>query len=180
MTFDLRAYFARIGYGGPASAERSTVEALHALHPTAIPFENLDPLLGRPVHVDLPSVASKLVGRRRGGYCFEHNSLFAAALEAIGIPVTPLAARVRWMAPPDRPPGPRSHMLLRIELTDGPWLADVGFGGYLLAAPVRFERGLEQQSDTGTVRLVGEDPLWVLQTSRRAAWPAAPRAGPRP
>ena len=79
---DTDAYFARIGYEGKASVDLATLSALHALHPAAIVFENLDPLLGRPVPLDLAALQAKLVTGRRGGYCFEQNTLFKAVLEA--------------------------------------------------------------------------------------------------
>ena len=86
--------------------------------------------------------------------------MFAAALRALGFSVTNLAGRVRWMAPPERPDGARNHMLLRVDLADGPWLADVGFGGHLFAAPIRLEPRIEQQTPAGAMRLVpfGESP----------------------
>ncbi len=112
--FDLAGYLGRIDYRGSQKPTVDTLKAIHAKHSAAIPFENLDPLLGRPVNLDLPSLQAKLVKQRRGGYCFEQNSLFASALDALGFKVTRLGARVRWNAPPDRPEGPRSHMLLRV------------------------------------------------------------------
>ena len=77
-----------------ATPRWNTLRALHALHPAAIPFENFDPLLGRPVLLDLAALQDKLVRRKRGGYCFEHNTLFRAALEGLGFTVTSLASRV--------------------------------------------------------------------------------------
>ena len=114
--FDLDAYLERIGYRGPRRATLDTLEALHALHPTAIPFENLNPLLGWPVALDIDSLQKKMVAGGRGGWCFEHNTLFRHALEALGFSVISLAARVLWDAPPDSPIGPRSHMLLLVNL----------------------------------------------------------------
>jgi N-hydroxyarylamine O-acetyltransferase len=168
--FDLSGYFSRIGYAGPRTPDLATLRAIHALHVAAIPFENLDPLLGRPVRLDLPSLQQKILGARRGGYCFEQNSLLAAALEELGFAVTPLAARVRWMAPPDRPDGPRTHMVLRVDLSDGPWLADVGFGGHLLAWPVRLERDIEQSLPASHVRLIGAGAALTLQTALPTGW----------
>src|SRR3569623_164652 len=109
-----------------------------AFHPAAIPFENLDPLMRRPVKIDRASVDAKLVQGGRGGYCFEQNSLFRAALEAIGFQVTGLSARVQWNAPPERI-NPRTHMLLRLALPEGDHIADVGFGGLTLTTPLRLE-----------------------------------------
>ena len=105
--FQLDKYLARICYGGAVAANLKTLSALVAAHVDAIAFEGLDPLLRRPVNLDLASVQSKLVDGRRGGYCFEQNTLFKAALATIGFRVTGLAGRVRWMSPPDSPLGPK-------------------------------------------------------------------------
>src|SRR5687768_9622587 len=100
-TLDLDAYLARVSVARSVVAA-PTLDALAAIvwgHVTAIPFENLDILLGRPVRIDLPSVEAKLVGARRGGYCFEQNTLLAAVLRALGYRVTTLSARVRMGSP---------------------------------------------------------------------------------
>src|SRR5215471_8279450 len=90
----LDRYLARIGHGGKIAPDLATLASLHAAHVDAIPFESFDPLLGRPVPLDLASLQAKLVDSRRGGYCFEQNLLFKAALEAIGFKVTGLTGRV--------------------------------------------------------------------------------------
>lgn len=174
MSTELRLdnYLARIGYGGPVAADLATLAALHTAHVNAIPFEGLDPLLRRPVKLDLPSVQAKLVDSRRGGYCFEQNILFKAVLETIGFSVTGLGGRVRWMSPPDSPLGPRTHMLLKVELPDGPHLADVGFGVCLLDTPLQFKTGLEQRTAMGTYRLSESDGLFTLSAQRPNGWRA--------
>src|SRR5690349_15099497 len=123
---DLDAYLDRIGYAGPRLPTRRVLEGLHLAHTTHVPFENLDILLGRPIRLDLDSLQAKLVRDRRGGYCFEQNTLFAAGLEQMGFAVTRLAARVRFGASRLLP---RTHMLLRVDVEGEPFLADVGFGG---------------------------------------------------
>jgi N-hydroxyarylamine O-acetyltransferase len=167
---DLDAYFARIGFEGEAAPDLATLQALHALHPAAIPFENLDPLLGLPIALDLASLQAKLVHGGRGGYCFEHNTLFKAALEQIGFAVTGLIARVRWMVTADAPPTPRTHMILMVELESERWLCDVGFGGHLAAAPIRLRLGIEQATPWNTVRLVTVGELIALETRLPAGW----------
>ena len=97
--FDPDAYFERIGYAGERAATPAALAGIIERHSAAIPFENLNPLLGLPVALDLPSVAEKLVAQGRGGYCFEHNRLLWAALEALGFAVSGLAARVVWNMP---------------------------------------------------------------------------------
>jgi N-hydroxyarylamine O-acetyltransferase len=158
--FDLDRYLERIGYEGPTEPSRETLDALHESHVAAIPFENLDILLGRPILLDLDSLQRKLVDERRGGYCFEQNTLFRAALEAIGFLVTSLAARVRVGPPVVRP---RTHMLLRVELPEGPFLADVGFGGDGLMRPLPLEAGPELAIGPSVHRLRREAEAFVLE-----------------
>ncbi|CAN0625020.1 Arylamine N-acetyltransferase [Burkholderia multivorans] len=151
--FDLSRYFARIGYDGPATPTLDVLRRLHLLHPQAIPFENLDPLTGARVALDVPAVVAKLVERRRGGYCFEQNKLFHAALTQIGFRVTPLIARVRWQRPADTATA-QTHMLLRIDVDGEAWIADVGFGGATLTAPLRSTPAVRQTTPHGVFRLV--------------------------
>ena len=168
--FDLGAYFARIGYGGPARADLATLTALHAAHVAAIPFEGLNPLVGLPVKLDLASLQAKMVAGRRGGYCFEQNHLFRGALQAIGFDVAGLGARVTWMSPLDAPLGPRGHMLLKVEIDGAPWLADVGFGAHLLDAPLRLELGPEQATPIARYRLQQEHDLISLAAYQNDDW----------
>jgi len=158
--FDLPAYLARVGCPGVAGATLATLTALHEAHGGAVPFENLDILLGRKVLLDLDSLQRKLVLACRGGYCFEQNTLFQAALERLGFAVSALGARVRLGATGIRP---RLHMLLRVDLPAGGFLADVGFGGGGPVHPVPFEPGVEVRTGPFAHRLVREDESWVLQ-----------------
>ncbi|RWB78288.1 MAG: arylamine N-acetyltransferase [Mesorhizobium sp.] len=160
--FDLGGYFARIGYGGPADASLATLQALHAAHPRAIPFENIDALMGVSVGLDLASLQDKIFREGRGGYCFEHNLIFMRALDALGFTVSGLAARVLWGQPEDAVTA-RSHMLLRIELGGRTYIADVGFGGLTLTAPLLVEPGLEQPTPNETFRLVETGGQFRLQ-----------------
>jgi N-hydroxyarylamine O-acetyltransferase len=168
--FELDGYLARIGHDGPVAPDLATLAALQAAHVDAIPFEGLDPLLGLPVKLELAAVRDKLIAGRRGGYCFEQNALFKAALEAIGFKVTGLGGRVRWMSPPDSPLGPRTHMLLRVDLPDAPYLADVGFGACLLDAPLKFKPDVEQRTAMGTYRLTESGGLFSLSARRGEGW----------
>ncbi|PLP99765.1 arylamine N-acetyltransferase family protein [Cupriavidus pauculus] len=131
LTIDQRdAWLERIGIGSSAVPPPTldTLNVLIAAHLRHIPFENLTPLVGWRVPIDLPAVCDKLVAQGRGGYCFELNTLFCAGLKALGFAVTPLAARVRWNVPDERPTR-LSHMLLRVEVAHESHVADVGFGG---------------------------------------------------
>ncbi len=167
-SLDLDAYLRRIGHGGALDPTRATLDALHVAHLGAIPFENVDVYLGRPVRLDLDALEDKLVRSRRGGYCFEHNTLFAAVLRAIGFGVETLEARVR-------PPGatailPRTHMVLRVTADGRRWLTDVGFGGDGPLLPVPFGGASARQPD-GTYRIErGKDGVHVLQLARGSGW----------
>jgi len=138
---DIDSYLARIGYSGPNTATLTTLHALHALHPAAIAFENLDVLLKRPIRLGVEPLVTKLVQHGRGGYCYEQNTLFQAVLQAMGFSVGSIAARVQWRYP-EGSLTPRSHMVLRIHLSDRDYIADVGFGLYTLTAPLRLEAGI--------------------------------------
>lgn len=168
---DLGAYFERVGFAGRASPDGATLAALHALHAQAIPFENLAAFLGEPVRLDLASLEEKLVARRRGGWCFEQNLLLAHVLEAIGFPVRRLAARVRWNVAPGRVTA-RSHMLLEVEIGGEPWIADVGFGGQSLTAPLRLVPHVEQETPHEPFRLVPEGSAFRLESYVEGEWRA--------
>jgi len=161
---DLDAYLGRIAYPGPLASDADTLRGLHRAHAAAIPFENLDIVLGRTIELDLDSVQDKLVRRLRGGYCFEHNLLFAAVLERLGYAVTRLAARVQPAGP-----GRRTHMLLRVVADGRPWLADVGFGASLLE-PMPLEPVILRQGGW-TYRLDATGPeAWLLRAGRPEGW----------
>ncbi len=166
---DLDAYFARIGYEGPRVSSLAVLRELHRLHPRAIAFENLDSFLGRPVALDLPSLEDKLVRGRRGGYCFEQNTLFREVLTALGFSVTGLAARVLWNQPEDTI-NPRSHMLLRVEIDGATWLADVGFGGVTLTAPLLLAPDFVQETPHELFRLVKKQDHHRLQVDIAGEW----------
>ena len=170
--FSLAKYLARIGLTRDVKPDIQTLASIQAAHVSAIPFEGLDPLLRRPVKLDLASLQSKLVDSARGGYCFEQNTLLKAALDAIGFRVTGLGGRVRWNAPADAPLGPREHMLLKVDLDEGPYLVDAGFGACLIDAPLRLAAG-EQRTAMGTYRLTESGGLFTLAAKQPAGWRTA-------
>ncbi|HEY6461779.1 MAG TPA: arylamine N-acetyltransferase, partial [Polyangiaceae bacterium] len=160
---DLAAYLRRIGWDGGTAPTYETMAGVLAAHMAAIPFENLDVLLGRPVRVDLEGVEAKLVGARRGGYCFEHATLLEAALRAMGFAPVAHTARVTMVVP--REQAPRTHMFLTVELPEGRFVLDPGFGALAPRVPVpvggevvRF--GAEQHA------LVKDGAAWVLRIER--------------
>ena len=166
---DLDGYLQRVGFVGEPRPDVATLRALATAHIAAIPFENLDPLLGTPVSLDLAAIEAKLVGNRRGGYCFEQNGLFIAVLKAIGFDVTGLIARVLWNQPEDAEV-PQTHMLLRVEVEGGSWLADVGFGSMALGGALRLVVDEAQPTSLEPFRLITDGTHWRTQALVRDEW----------
>ncbi|MFI5506523.1 arylamine N-acetyltransferase [Mycobacterium sp. NPDC051804] len=179
---DLDAYFRRINYTGPATATLDTLRALVAAHNGAIPFENLDPLMGIPV-ADLGEAAlfDKLVARRRGGYCYEQNGVMGYALAELGFGVQRLGARVVWMNDSDDLPA-QTHEALSVTVPgdDGPWLVDVGFGGQTLSSPIRLEVDTVQPTRHEPYRILADGDGYALQAQIRGGWQALYRFTTRP
>ncbi len=169
MTIDLDAYCRRIGYSGERVPTLETLRAVHELHPRNIAFENLDPLLGRPVRLDAASLQGKMLHGGRGGYCFEHNLLFGHALKAMGFKVRELIGRPRWRMP-DSVITPRIHMLLLIDLEQTQYVADVGFGGNTLTGPLLLHSREEQLTPHELARIVEAAGQWSIQAKIRGGW----------
>jgi N-hydroxyarylamine O-acetyltransferase len=164
---DLDAYLARIE--SPPAHGRPSLAELHRAHVAAIPFENLDPRRGVPVSLELSDLENKLVRRRRGGYCFEQNLLFKAAVEAVGARVEMLLARVR-VGRPASTPRPRTHLVLRVAADGGDWHADVGFGRGTLLEPIPFGPGGPYEQSGWRFRVVEDGPELVLQSGQGDEW----------
>ena len=150
---DVDAYLARLGVAWPAAADLATLRHLQERHLAAVPFENLSIHLGEPVELGEEALFAKIVRRRRGGFCYELNGLFAALLRELGYTASLRAAQVF------RPDGtlgpPLDHAAIVVEL-DEPWLVDVGFGRFA-RHPVRLS-GVDAQSDPDGEFLVLDAP----------------------
>lgn len=170
---DVDAYLRRIGYDGPRDASAGALRSLHRVHMLAVPFENLDIHLGRPIALDQAALFEKIVGRRRGGFCYELNGLFAALLRELGFGVTLLAAAV---ARGDGQFGPEfDHMALLVEApgqTPERWLADVGFGDSFRAPLPLLERIEQRQEDGQVYRLERDGERWTMLGRAGAGWQA--------
>jgi N-hydroxyarylamine O-acetyltransferase len=168
---DLDAYLRRIGYRGEGrpGPDECSLRAIHALHVAAIPFENLSPLLGDEVSLDLGALQDKLLARGRGGWCFEHNLLLQQALQAIGFSVRAVAARVRWNVPAGVV-NPRTHMLLLVGLDGAYWFAHARSGGITLSAPLRLQAHQPQETPHGRFRIAPEGDAFLLQAELPEGW----------
>jgi len=166
-SFDLSAYLARIGFRGASRPDLATLRSLHRAHIEAIPFENLDIQMGRPIELDATSLQTSLVSRRRGGYCFQQNGLFRLALTELGFTVHAREARVRLDS--TGAVSPRTHMVLIVPIEGTDWLTDVGFGGNGIIEPLELHSSSSVQ-DGWTYRVVHEGRLHVLQRARADGW----------
>jgi N-hydroxyarylamine O-acetyltransferase len=160
---DIRAYLQRIKYLGPLAPSAETLRLLQVAHLRTVPFENLSIHSGEPIVLDDQALFEKIVARRRGGFCYELNGLFAALLGALGFEVAMLSAQVandEGIFGPDF-----DHMTLMVTLADR-WLVDVGFGDSFLE-PLRLdeESTPEHGNDTYRIEREGEFLVLVKQTN---------------
>lgn len=159
-SFDLDAYLDRVQWGGAIRQDLDTLTGLLRAHMRRIPFENLDVLLGRPVRLDLEGIQDKLVRASRGGYCFEHATLFAAALEQLGFKPIRHTGRVVVVVP--RAAAPRTHMFLTVPLAEGTFVVDPGFGALAPRVPVPLADGIPARIDDEAHWMARDGRYWVL------------------
>ncbi|MEV4539554.1 arylamine N-acetyltransferase [Asanoa sp. NPDC049518] len=165
---DLEAYLKRVGL--PRSAPTLPfLAALHEAHVRTFTFDNIDVLLDQHPGVDLAAIEAKFVTRGRGGYCFEHATLFAAALESLGYQVERRLGRVG-----DVRTAPRTHCVVVVSVEGVRWLADPGFGHSLLR-PIPLADGAYDDHGGWPFRLARVDSpdtgkAWQLQRFRGGEW----------
>ena len=166
---DLAAYLRRIDFAGTPEPTRASLERLILHHALAIPFENIEVLARRVPRLDLEGLQAKLVRQRRGGYCFEQNTLFRHVLRAIGFDAQAMEARIRSGVPADVVTA-RTHLATRVRLDDVDLLVDVGCGTIAPTAPLRLASRDEQPAGSGSYRLVDVGDECLLQTRQADGW----------
>lgn len=167
--FDQQAWLTRIGYIGSRQPTLDTLHALIAAHASAIPFESIDALLDRPPMLDIGHLQAKMIRGGRGGYCFEQNMLFRQGLRSFGYDVTSLQARVVRGLAIDAP-RPMHHMVLQVNLREGHYLADVGFGHLTPTAALKLEPDIEQATRHEPMRFITFGEELVLQSWTGERW----------
>ncbi|MBA2780402.1 arylamine N-acetyltransferase family protein [Billgrantia kenyensis] len=167
---DLDAYLARIDYRGPLTPSLETLKTLQQAHLAAVPFENLEIVTGGEIRIDLDSLQDKLVRRRRGGYCHEHNTLFATVLDRLGFEVAGRNARI-LMGQEERVVTPLGHTMLVVTVGGHDWLVDVGVGNVGPREPIRLETDREVSHGPWEYRLE-RSPLgyWLLRHKYLGEW----------
>jgi N-hydroxyarylamine O-acetyltransferase len=163
------AWLRRIGHCGSGDPTLGTLRALVLAHAMAIAYESIDVLLGRVPSLEVGGLQDKMIERRRGGYCFEQNMLFRAGLTSLGFGVTSLQARVIRGLAVDAP-RPAFHMVLSIDLPEGAYLADVGFGNLAPTAPLRLEPDVEQATPHEVMRFVRFGDELLLEARLGERW----------
>jgi N-hydroxyarylamine O-acetyltransferase len=168
--FDIDAYLSRIDMPARPTIDAAGLARLQRAHRLAVPFENLDVRLGRPIAIDSDAVFAKIVVARRGGYCFEQNRLFLDALAALGFDARPLMARVWLGVAADAPAPPPTHTLSLVTVEGQDWIADPGFGGSY-APPMKLVDGaIADAPDGARFRLDADgDGGWMLWRDGPAA-----------
>ena len=155
----LHDYLRRVGVEGGLPPTAETLRRLHIGHREAFLFDNIAIQAGGTISVALDALERKFIDEGRGGYCFEHNTLFAGALRDLGFDPVTLLGRVR-RGPPER--WARTHMVLKVQADNEIWLADVGFGGLGLLEPIPLRDGMVAEQAGITYTLRRERCLWIL------------------
>ena len=167
--FDQAAWLERIGYSGPLTPTLDTLNRLVFAHAHAIAYETLDIMLGRPPTLDLPTLQRKMIVAKRGGYCFEQNMLFREGLRSLGYKITNLQGRVIRGLAIDAP-RPAIHMLLQVELPEGLFLADVGFGNLAPTSALLLAPQIEQETPHEIMRFIDVGGELTLQARLKTGW----------
>ncbi|MFO0724959.1 MAG: arylamine N-acetyltransferase [Myxococcota bacterium] len=162
MNIDLSRWLKRVGLASAPPVSLDGLNALHSAQALAIPFENLDVLLGRRIRLEPEALMNKLIERRRGGYCFELNGLLQHVLEGLGFSVKPLIARVWFGRNPADGVRPRTHHVNLVSLGDVDWLVDVGFGSPTSRRPIRMDLGEVQDIEGERFRLASAGELGIM------------------
>jgi N-hydroxyarylamine O-acetyltransferase len=166
-SMNIDAYLKRISYSGSLEPTADTLRDLQLAHLLTVPFENLSIHSGEPIVLEENALFAKIVERRRGGFCYEANGLFAGLLRALGFEVAMLGAGV---ANSQGEFGPNfDHMTLMVTLSDR-WLVDVGFGDSFLE-PLLLDSRAEQVQGTRAFKIVDDhDHLILLRRNLDADW----------
>ena len=178
-SFDQQAWLDRIGYTGSL---KPTLDNLHQLifaHSHVVAYESLDIMLGRTPRLDMASLQRKMISGRRGGYCLEQNMLFREGLRSLGYKITSLQGRVVRGLAIDAP-RPAIHMLLQVDMAEGPYLADVGFGNLAPTCALLLRSGVEQDTPHEPMRFINVEGELTLQAKLGDTWEHIYRVIPYP
>ncbi|XP_019620384.1 PREDICTED: arylamine N-acetyltransferase, pineal gland isozyme NAT-10-like [Branchiostoma belcheri] len=163
---DVRQYLSRIRYHGDSSPTLDNLRAIYQAHMLTVPFENLSILCGEEIVLDLQLLYNKIVVKRRGGFCYECNGLFAWLLGQLGFKLKTVSAQV-WTAEKEEFTSELSHVINVVSIDGESWVTDVGYG-CVFRTPIRLVADQEHPDITGTYRLQQEGDTWFLQRKSKA------------
>lgn len=165
----IQAYLSRIGLTKKPQPTLDGLCLLQDAHMRHVPFENLDVLLERPLNLSEDALFEKIISRKRGGYCFELNTVYRALLTDVGFAPVPMLARVWLRDPVDVPP--RTHLVNRVKIDGEDWISDVGFGGRAARVPLKIEDGYEVDDGDGRIRIVADTDFgYRISRFQDCAW----------
>lgn len=165
---DVERYMARIGFLEKIDINLHTLSALHRHHAFSIPFENFSVYLDGKVSLEKEDIQEKLIGKRRGGYCYEQNGLFHDLLNELGFDVEFLTSRPMYGHNEFRP---KTHMILKINLEGKTYLADLGFTGLSVVEPIEIVDSTQVSSCSQQHRITTHpDRGFILQLCTNGRW----------
>lgn len=141
----LAGYLARLGLDEAPPPTLAGLRQVHRAHVSAIPYDNLSTMLGRPDPVEPAAGVARAAGGGRIGYCFQQNGAFGWLLSRLGFSVSGRHGHV-WSRPEDELGTALNHLVLVVsglpsdDNPGGHWWADAGLGeGF--AEPLPLVRG---------------------------------------
>jgi len=164
----VNAYLQRIGFTGKPGVNFDTLHALQRNHLQTVPYENIDIINNIPISLNLDDIYEKIVVRRRGGYCFELNALFAWLLRSLGFEVKDYFARF-LLNEPEIPM--RRHHVLGVSFNAERYLCDVGVGLVIPRMPIKLAHGVVSEQNGETYKLEKEDFLgYIVYDLKNLQW----------
>jgi len=163
---NIKAYLERISYRGSTAPSTETLRSLQVAHLLTVPFENLSIHASEPIVLEDEALFTKIVERKRGGFCYEANGLFAALLRAIGFDVTMLSAEVAHAEGGFSQPFDHMTLMVRLEQR---WLVDVGFGDSFLE-PLLLDERSEQLQGNRAYHIVDDGSYLILSRRDDGEW----------
>jgi N-hydroxyarylamine O-acetyltransferase len=165
---DDKNYLRRIGFEGDPKPDFETLSELQYKHFLAVPYENIDILRKIPISLEISDLYEKIVVNKRGGYCFELNTLFNWLLCEIGFKTITYFARFLFG---ETQIPMRRHRIMRVEIFGEYYVADVGVGSITPERSLKLVEN-EETEVRGTLYKFEKEPVlgWVLHVFKKGAW----------
>jgi len=143
---NIHKYLERIHFDLETNPTKEVLFALQRNHLLYIPFENLDIHYGRKIILGIENSFQKIIINKRGGFCYELNSLFNELLKLIGFDTILISGRVYNNETYGKE---FDHMAIVVNLKNTSYLVDVGFGKFIFE-PLELVLEVPQIDQNGT------------------------------